>query len=103
MPTGPKNEIPPSTENKIKSGGILIFFPTINGLKTLSIIPTTITDQIKSPSAKVVFPTIKRKIIAGIDTNAVPKVGIKDKTAATTPQSAGLGILKSQSPNPDRK
>ena len=100
MPTGPKSEIPPSTEKRIKRGGMFVFPPTTSGLKKLSIAPTTIVAQTKRPIADVISPVKKRKIIAGIETKAVPKVGIREETAATTPQSAGLGILKNQSPKP---
>ena len=88
MPTGPKSEIPPSTEKRIKREDIFIFLLTISGPKKLSIIPTITTAQIKRPTADVVFPVTKRKIIAGTETKEVPKVGIRDATAATTPQRA---------------
>src|SRR3989344_8564184 len=93
MPTGPNSEMPPSTAKRIKRGGMFVFLDTKIGLKKLSIIPTTIIAQSKSPTADAVLPVAKRKSIAGRETREVPKVGNKEVTAATTPQSAPFGTL----------
>lgn len=97
-PIGPSNTIPPSTEKRINNGGIFIFLPTIIGLKKLSIIPTNITDQIKSPIAGIRWPVAKRKIIAGTVINAVPKVGNREAIPAVTPQRVGFGTPKTIKP-----
>ena len=102
MPTGPKSEIPPSTEKRIKREDMFIFLLTIIGPSRLSIIPTMTTAQIKRPIPAAVCPVAKRKIIEGTDTKEVPKVGMRDVIAATTPQSAAFGIPKIQSPNPNK-
>ena len=65
--------------------------PIIYGFKTLSPVPTTTTDQTRSPIAKPVFPVMKRKIIEGTDTTAVPSGGIIEAMPAMTAQMAGLG------------
>ena len=100
MPTGPSSEIPPRTEKRTRIEGKLAPFPITSGVKKLSIIPTKIAAQIKRPTADVVSPVTKRKIIAGTDTKAVPKVGRREVTAATTPHKAALGIPKSQNQKP---
>src|SRR3989344_7785773 len=97
-PTGPKSEIPPKTANKIRSGGMFILLLKKSGLRKLSTIPTIIIDQIKKPMAEAVLPIRKRKMKAGIETRAVPIIGIKEAIAATTPQSAGCGTLKKERP-----
>src|SRR3989344_5761691 len=97
MPAGPKSEIPPKTERRTKRGGIFVLPPTTSGVKKLSIVPTRIVAQIRRPIAEVTFPVKKRKIIAGTETKEVPKVGIRELIAATTPQSAGRPIIFSSS------
>ena len=51
IPSGPKSEIPPKTENKIRRGGISIFLPIKRGVKKLSIVETTTIAQIRRPMA----------------------------------------------------
>src|SRR3989344_6555617 len=99
-PTGPKSEIPPNTEKRIKRWEIFVRLLIKRGPKKLSIIPTTTTDQTRRPIAEGIAPVKKRKRIAGTETKAVPTVGIREATAATSPQTAGFGILKNQSPAP---
>lgn len=103
IPTGPRREIPPSTEKRIKNGEIFIFLLINIGLNKLSISPTKTTAHIKRPIAGIVCPVAKRKIIAGIETNAVPMEGIRDATAATIPQSAGFGTPNIPNPIPISK
>jgi hypothetical protein len=100
MPTGPKREIPPKTENKIKSGGRFILLPTIIGLKRLSTIPTIATAQIRSPIASTVFPVINRNMTAGTEIIAVPIVGTRAVIIVTNPQRAEFGTPKSVKPIP---
>ena len=100
IPTGPKSETPPNTEKRIKIEGKFIRFPTMSGPKKLSISPTMITAHAKRPIASPVLPVVNRKIIAGTDTKAVPKVGMKDKMAAITPHRAPFGMPKIQNPIP---
>ena len=100
MPTGPKSEIPPKTENKIKRGGRFILLPTITGLNKLSIIPTITTAQAKSPIASIVLPVTKRNIIAGTEIMAVPILGTNEVIIVTNPQSAGLGTPNKARPRP---
>ncbi len=97
-PTGPKRDIPPSTEKSITNGGTFILPPIKWGFKILSTVPTTTIAHIRRPIAEVVLPVAKRKIIAGAETKAVPTIGISEPMAATTPQSAGFAIPKIQSP-----
>ena len=80
--------------------GTFIFLPTTIGPRKLSTNPTKTTDQAKG-RWQMPVPMTKRKTIAGIDIKAVPKVGMSDITAATTPHNAPFGTLK-QNPNPNR-
>ena len=98
IPIGPRSEIPPSTEKRIKNGGIFILLPTRIGFRTLSTVPTKIADHANRPIAGIICPVAKRKIIPGTVTSAVPKDGIKELIPATRPQSAGLGTLKIMKP-----
>ena len=91
MPTGPKTEIPPKTENKIKNGGTSILCPTMYGFNTLSPLPTINIAQIKRPIDEPVCPMAKRKITAGTETIAVPRGGTMEAIPAITAQIAGLG------------
>ena len=100
IPIGPRREIPPRTENKIKRGGRFILLPTMIGLNKLSIVPTIAIAQTKSPMASTVFPMEKRNIIAGTETSAVPKEGISAVIIVTNPQSAGLGTPNIAKPTP---
>lgn len=100
IPIGPKKDIPPKTENKIKRGGKFILFPTMYGFKKLSISPTTITAQINRPIAPVILPVKKRNIIAGTDTRPVPTVGTKAVIIVTSPQRAGFGTPKKAKARP---
>ena len=98
MPTGPRSDIPPNTEKRMRNGEMWIFVPITRGLKKLSTMPTINTDQRMSPIAGIGFPVKKRKMIPGIETIAVPKVGMSDVTAATTPQRAPCGTPKNEKP-----
>lgn len=83
------------------SNGDICIFPLITmGFKMLSTVPTIAIAQIKRPIAEAVLPVIKRKIIAGTETNAVPIIGISEATAATTPQRAAFGTPNNHSPVP---
>ena len=100
IPTGPKNEIPPRTEKRIKRGGRFILLPTTIGLSRLSTIPTITTAQIKSPMAPTICPVRKRNIMAGMDTMAVPMVGTNAVNMVTNPQSAGFDTPNKARPMP---
>lgn len=102
IPIGPKRETPPSTAKRISRGDIFVFLPIIIGERKLSIIPTITDDQIASPTAPEVDPVASRNNTAGTETRAVPIVGMSEVIAATTPQTAGFGIPKIQSPKPKR-
>ena len=62
IPTGPKSEMPPKTEKRIKNGGIFILCPTMYGFKTLSPVPTIKIAQISRPIARPVCPVKKKTI-----------------------------------------
>ena len=98
MPTGPKSEIPPKTEKRIKRGGRFILLPTTIGFNILSIVPTITTAQIKRPRAFMVCPVAKRNIIAGIETRPLPIAGTSAVIIATKPQSAGFGTPNNAKP-----
>src|SRR3989344_2616287 len=84
----------------MRSGGIFIVSPTMKGVRRLSINPTAAKAQTPSPIASGVCPDIRRNIMAGTETKAVPIVGTREHTLATTPQSAAFGTPKIKSPNP---
>jgi len=60
IPAGPKNESPPKTERSMNNGCILSFLPITFGPSILSINPTAVVPQIRSPIAGTVFPITKR-------------------------------------------
>ena len=100
IPIGPKSEIPPKTENKIKRGCSFTLLPTIIGFKILSMVPMSTIPQTASPRAPSVFPVSRRNIIAGTVTSPLPTVGTNAVTMATNPHNAGLGTPKIENPIP---
>ena len=94
MPSGPISETPPKIANKTNKEGISVPLEIMYGFSILSIVPINKTDQTRSPIACMFIPVKKRKIIAGMATIDVPKVGTKEAIPATTAQIAGLGIPK---------
>ena len=98
IPSGPISEIAPKIENKINKDGISVSLEMIYGLKILSIVPTRTIDQMRRPTACNGMPVKNKKSIAGIETIAVPIVGTKDATAATTAQITAFGTPNTINP-----